>query len=65
MQLKDALRLKGFKVKDLHERMTKQSAISYAIVAKYCRCWNSKYFDKEIWRRIKENLKEMEVEWDG
>lgn len=65
MQLKEALRLKGYKIRDLYERMIKRYAVSYPTVARYCRCCNRLEFDRVIWSWIMETLKEMEVEWDG
>ena len=65
MQLKEALRLKGYKVKDLYERMAKRYVVSYSTIARYCRCDNFLEFNRVIWSWMREILKEMEVEWDG
>jgi len=63
IQLKDAIREKGYTVKDLHERVSKEIDISYAVMASYCRRINSHRGDKIIWNCIKKHLKDMKVEW--
>lgn len=63
IQLKDAIRAKGYTVKQLHERVSKEKAVSYAVIARYCRMIHSRKGDRETWEIIKRNLKEMKVEW--
>lgn len=65
MQLKEALRLKGYKVKDLYDRLIKRYLIDYQTVARYCRCSNRSTLNKDVWSWIDVILKEMEVEWNG
>lgn len=64
MQLKQALALKGYTVRDLYEKMSKQYLVNYQIIAKYCRCNNRLRLDKTMWSWIDKTLKEMEVEWN-
>lgn len=64
MQLKEALARKGFKVRDLYERMIKRYAVDYQTVARYCRCSNRSKFDATIWSWIDSTLRDMEVTWN-
>lgn len=59
MQLKDALRQKGYRVIDLWERLNKKYLIDYQL------CNTRNCLDSKIWEKIDECLKEMEVVWNG
>jgi len=66
-QLKNALAKKGFRVKDLHERINRKYAMSYDKVARYCRCCRRVRLytnSTEEWSIIDDCLKEMEVHWN-
>lgn len=64
MQLKEALARKGFKVRDLYERMIKRYAVDYQTIARYCRCSNRSKLDATMWSWIDSILRDMEVTWD-
>lgn len=63
IQLKDAIRAKGYTVRQLHERVSKEMNVSYAVMASYCRRINSLRGDRELWDCIKKHLKDMNVDW--
>ena len=65
MQLKDALRQKGYRVIDLWERLNRKYLIDYQLCAKYARCNTRNCLDPVVWEKIDECLKEMEVVWNG
>ena len=64
MQLKEALARKGFKVRDLYERMVRRYAVDYQTVARYCRCSNRSKLDGTMWSWIDSTLTDMEVTWN-
>ena len=60
--VKHFLHEKGFTVRDLTERLwAKGVIIHHETVKGYCRAWSREYGKPEIWEKIFECLREMEV----
>lgn len=56
----------GYRVGDLCQRMWAKGVcgVSYAVVAAYCRASDLRYGKPEMWEKIRECLKEMNVEYE-
>lgn len=63
MQLKTALKIAGYTVINLTDRLQKRYAIGYKTVCKYARCYNRNYGDPIVWKFIDECLAEIGVKW--
>lgn len=63
MQLKTILKQKGYKVKDLYDRVSLKRLVSYQMIAKYCRCINKNGWEPRLQAAIESCLAEMGVEW--
>lgn len=60
--VKHLLHERGYTVKDLTERLWKKGVfVGYETVKGYCRAWDRRYGKPEVWEKIDECLKEMEV----
>lgn len=60
--VKHLLYKKGYTIGDLAEKMwSKGVMLTYVSILNYCQAWDRRYGKPEVWEKIEECLKEMEV----
>ena len=60
--VKHLLHAKGYTIGDLAEKMwSKGVMLTYVSILNYCQAWDRRYGKPEVWNKIDECLKEMEV----
>ena len=60
--VKHLLHKKGYTIGDLAEKMWITGVmLTYVSVLNYCQAWDRRYGKPEVWEKIDECLKEMEV----